>query len=67
MTKDEFDKLPLLLTPAQAREVLGLGGRQLRELRESEELDQVAVKLPGMKHWRYRKQKLAALAKMKFE
>jgi hypothetical protein len=65
MTQDEFNALPLLLTRAEALEVLGLHKEQLRELRESDR--NVAVKLPGMTQWRYRKEVLATLARLKFE
>jgi hypothetical protein len=63
MTQDDFDRLPLLLRPAQAREVLGCDRDGLLKVRKA--MPELAVKLDGMKEWRYRKVELAKVVGLK--
>lgn len=60
MTRIEFEKLPLLLASRDAAEVLGCDRKFLRQLRLA--YPALAVRLKGMKHWRYRKQEVAKVA-----
>jgi hypothetical protein len=53
MTRDEFRELPLLLRPDQAREVFACDKHTLTKLRKQN--PDMGVRLPGMRHWRYRK------------
>jgi hypothetical protein len=53
MSEAEFGRLPMLLTPGQARAVLGCTKATLRVLRG--ENTGLGVRLKGMRHWRYRK------------
>ncbi len=59
MTQEEFDKLPLLLSPGQVRVVIGCDQKTVKVLRRI--YPQLGVRLRGMKHWRYRKAIVAKL------
>ena len=64
MTQTEFDKLPLLLRPVDVMNVLGVGRRQLRNLREANPA--IACKLPGELEWKYFKAAIAELARVAY-
>ena len=65
MTQAEFNKLPLLLMPGQAREMLNCDKATLRELRTA--YPELAVRLKGRTHWRYRKAAVARIVGLRFE
>jgi hypothetical protein len=65
MTQEQFNAMALLLRAGEAMEVLGVEREQLRELRRSD--PELAVRLPGGKEWRYRKEKVAQMARLRFE
>jgi hypothetical protein len=64
MTQKQFDDLPLMLTPAQAREVLGMDKRALNKWRRKNPGS--AVHLDVEKKWRYYKYAVAAAAGVEY-
>jgi hypothetical protein len=56
MIDEKMQELPEMLTPSAAMELLSCGRKALVKLRLAR--PDIAVKLPGFKHWRYIKSKM---------
>lgn len=65
MNKAEFELLPVLLAPRGAREFLGCDERTLQNIRTGN--PEIAVKISGMRHFRYNKFELARVMKFEWE
>ncbi len=61
MNEDEIAQLPEVLTPSQAQRLLHVGKDALGKVRKA--CPEVALRLPGMTHWRYSKSKLLSVAR----
>ncbi len=62
MTRDEFNKLPLLIRSADAMKILGYNDDGLRSLRESN--PNLTTVPPGMTRFRWVKSELAKIARL---
>lgn len=65
MTQAEFKDLPMLLTRQRALAVLGCNRETLTCLRQ--QFPTLALRMPGMRHWRYRKVVVAKIAGIVYE
>lgn len=60
MSQDEINRLPELLKPCEAARLLRCHVDSLSKLRAAR--PDVGVRVPGLKHWRYRKTALLEVA-----